>query len=118
MVLQLTDAGKIKIVDDPTNAQYGVEIYAFYYAAYADGEHLGRFTEWYSQVEMTPAESTATAAAKPISVTISKDCEFTGKLVKSEIDRRAKVGDQRAEVKTKATVRQLVGQPRTEFVTL
>lgn len=118
MVLQLTDAGKIKIVDDPTNAQYGVEIYAFYYATYQEGEHLGRFTEWYSQVEMTPAESTATAAAKPISVTISKDCEFTGKLVKSEIDRRAKVGDQRAEVKTKATVRQLVGQPRTEFVTL
>lgn len=118
MVLQLTDAGKIKIVDDPINAQYGVEIYAFYYAAYADGEHLGRFTEWYSQVEMTPAESTATAAAKPISVTISKDCEFTGKLVKSEIDRRAKVGDQRAEVKTKTAVRQFVGQPRTEFVTL
>ncbi len=118
MVLQLTDAGKIKIVDDPINAQYGVEIYAFYYAAYADGEHLGRFTEWYSQVEMTPAESTATAAAKPISVTISKDCEFTGKLVKRDIDRRAKVGDQRAEVKTKTNGRQLVGQPRTEFVTL
>lgn len=118
MVLQLTDAGNIKIVDDPVNAQYGAEIVAFYYAAYQEGEHLGYFTEYYSSVEMTPAASTATAAAKALSVTISKDSKFTGKLVKSEIDRRAKVGDQRAEVKTKATVRQLVGQPRTEFVTL
>ncbi|MBQ6691232.1 MAG: hypothetical protein IJN01_06030 [Rikenellaceae bacterium] len=118
MVLQLTDAGNIKIVDDPVNAQYGAEIVAFYYAAYQEGEHLGYFTEYYSSVEMTPAASTATAAAKALSVTISKDSKFTGKLTKSEIDRRAKVGDQRAEVKTKATVRQLVGQPRTEFVTL
>lgn len=118
MVLQLTDAGNIKIVDDPVNAQYGAEIVAFYYAAYQEGEHLGYFTEYYSSVEMTPAASTATAAAKALSVTISKDSKFTGKLTKSEVDRRAKVGDQRAEVKTKATVRQLVGQPRTEFVTL
>ncbi len=118
MVLQLTDAGNIKIVDDPVNAQYGAEIVAFYYAAYQEGEHLGYFTEYYSSVEMTPAASTATAAAKALSVTISKDSKFTGKLTKSEVDRRAKVGDQRAEGKTKATVRQLVGQPRTEFVTL
>lgn len=119
MVLQLTDAGNIKIVDDPINAMYGAEIVAFYYAAYQDGEYLGYFTEFYSQVEMAPASSTAAAAAKAVSVTISKGSKFTGELVKGEVDRRAKVGNQRAEIKTKAEFsRQVKTNVRNEFVTL
>ena len=118
LVAQLTDAGKIKFADDPINAQYGIEIGGFYYAAYAEGEHLGRFTDYFGSIEMIPETDETTAAKSAAVFNASNLTKFTGELVKREIDRRAKVGNQRAEVKTKATVRQLVGQPRTEFVTL
>ena len=119
MMLQLTSAGNIKVIDDPVNAQYGVEIIAFYYAAYSEGEHLGRFTPYFSEVEMKPATSTAAVAAKDLTVTISKESKFTGKVTKSEANRCAKVGDARAKAKAKAEYnRQLAGKARTEFVTL
>lgn len=119
MMLQLTSAGNIKVVDDPANAQYGIEIIAFYYAAYQGGQHLGTFTEYFSEVEMKPATSTAAVAAKDLTVTISKESKFTGKVAKSEANRCAKVGDARAKAKAKAeNNRQLAGKARTEFVTL
>lgn len=118
LVIQLTDAGKIKVVDDPINAQVGLAIVGFGYGAFEEGEYAGRFSDFFTEIEMSPYSQTASVKAAKAAFARTNVAKFTGELVKGEIDRRAKVGNQRAEVKTKATVRQLVGQPRTEFVTL
>ncbi len=121
MIATLTDAGNIKFADDTAvNAQYGIEIVAFYYAAYQGGEHLGRFTPYYSSIEMTPATATSAVTSKATPVfQVTGLTKFDGEFVKREVNRCAKVGDKRAEAKTNnATARQLNGKVRTEFVTL
>ena len=119
MVAQLTDAGNIKMVDDSSlNSRAGIAIVGFVYGAYEGGEFAGRFSEFFTEIEMSPYSQTASVKAACAAFARTNVLPFNGKLVKGEIDRRAKVGDQRAEVKTKTNGRQLVGQPRTEFVTL
>lgn len=83
MIAQLTDSGNIKFVDDAAqNAKYGVEIVAFYYAAYQNGEHMGRFTDYFSSIEMNPASDAAVKAAPAFAVTgLTK---FDGQLVERE----------------------------------
>ncbi|MBR5136040.1 MAG: hypothetical protein IKU92_03230, partial [Rikenellaceae bacterium] len=72
---------------------------------------MGTFTEYFSEIEMKPATSTAAAAAKDLTVTISKESKFTGKVAKSEANRCAKVGDARAKAKANAeNNRQLAGK--------
>lgn len=117
LVGQLSDAGSIKFSNDPANDPYALDILGFYYAAYQGGEHMGRFTDYFGSVEMTPYAGQA-AAKTTSSFAASKFVQFTSELVKREVDRRAKVGNQRAEVKTKNEVRKLNSKVRTEFVTL
>lgn len=119
LVIQLTDAGKIKVVDDPINAQVGIAVVGFFFAGFEEGEYVGRFSDFFTEIEMSAYSQTASVKAAKAAFARTNVTKFTGELVKGEIDRRAKVGDQRAEIKAKAEFnRQLNGKVRTDFVTL